>query len=273
MKNIKSSNSGDQPSVLSFTLAQSSSVQREAHQKLAGFAKVLAGGRVVGINNQKTFADRMISDGVSKYRPKVGHGEIPIEQVILESVATNLEAGLKLLDKQELALARMGGRLSEMALCLNRSRQDISLQESAQVDFSKARANFRSLAKETFDHTALFSSGPSEPIRVAVPARRHWEEYSIDRCDLKKPGFIAIDSGKVSAHTEGVFLDPKTFNRVFLEWRFLCTNNRMQWFLIRDQWKSVLRTLKHFLGGRRWIAPPFPDDPDGAPPRNPHILN
>jgi len=247
MKNIKSSNSGDQPSVLSFTLAQSSSVQREAHQKLAGFAKVLAGGRVVGINNQKTFADRMISDGVSKYRPKVGHGEIPIEQVILESVATNLEAGLKLLDKQELALARMGGRLSEMALCLNRSRQDISLQESAQVDF--------------------------EPIRVAVPARRHWEEYSIDRCDLKKPGFIAIDSGKVSAHTEGVFLDPKTFNRVFLEWRFLCTNNRMQWFLIRDQWKSVLRTLKHFLGGRRWIAPPFPDDPDGAPPRNPHIFN
>ena len=43
-----------------FLLAQSTGQQVKARPKLAGFAKVLAGGRVVGLKREAPFADRMI---------------------------------------------------------------------------------------------------------------------------------------------------------------------------------------------------------------------
>ena len=43
-----------------FLLAQSTNQQVKARPKLAGFAKVLAGGRVVGLKREAPFVDRMI---------------------------------------------------------------------------------------------------------------------------------------------------------------------------------------------------------------------
>ena len=91
-----------------FLLAQSSPPPREQRSKLAGFAKVLAGGRVVGLNKEKPFADRLLAEGVTCHLQTSGLDDPKVEQIIRESVATNLEAGVKLLDKQEVALARCG---------------------------------------------------------------------------------------------------------------------------------------------------------------------
>ncbi len=260
-------------SALPFALSQSAGNSKLAHRKLAGFAKVLAGGRVVGLQKEKPFPDRMLANGISNFDPKLNSPGVSVEQVILESVATNLEAGVKLLDKQEFALAKMGGRLSEMALSLNLARQNPDHAASAQITFEHSLATFRSLSKETFDHTALFSIGPAKPVTVAVPAHSYWEGLSIDRCNLSSPGIRAVNSGKVSPSSTGLLLDPQTFTKAFAEWRELCAVNRLQWHLIYDRWRSITTTLKHLLGGRRWNAPPFPDDLRGEHLLRPHKYN
>jgi len=258
---------------LPFALSQSAQVQRASHAKLAGFAKVLAGGRVVGLQREKPFADRMLADGLSGYQAKSSTQGTPVEQVILESVATNLEAGVKLLDKQEFVLAKMGGRLSEMALCLNIARQNLEQSGQAQSTFEQARSILRKLSKETFDHTALFSMGPAKPITVVVPSLNHWEGLSIDRGNLSSPGLKTVDSGKVSPGAQGLLLDPQSFTKAFEEWRNLCAVNRLQWHLIYDRWQGILSSLKHFLGGRRWTPPSFPDDKCSGPLSRPHLNN
>ena len=184
--------------VVPFLLSQSSTPSRQPKNKLAGFAKVLAGGRVVGLNKEKPFADRMIADGVDFQIQDAGLDDPKVEQIILESVATNLEAGVKMLDKQEVTLARMGGRLSEMALSLNRAAPDLSQSNDAQSQFEESRHHFRMITKETFDHTALFSMGPSKPITIAVPVGKVWEGLSIDRCNLKTQASILYKWGKLA---------------------------------------------------------------------------
>ena len=168
MKDLTKALSSSHPGALPFALAQSTTNPRHTHTKLTGLAKVLAGGRVVNMRKEKPFADRMLSDGLSNYRPT--DASICLEHVILESVATNLEAGVKLLDKQEFTLAKMGGRLSEMALSLNLARQKLEPVDIAQKSFEQSLEKFRVLTKETFDHTALFSTGPAKPVTVAAPA-------------------------------------------------------------------------------------------------------
>ena len=254
-----------------FLLAQSTGQQVKARPKLAGFAKVLAGGRVVGLKREAPFADRMI--GFNLGSPPNTSPPKPVEQLILESVATNLEAGVKILDKQELALAQMGGRLAEIALALNRAREIPEGREESQVLFERARSDLQKLSKETFDHTALFSMGPSKPIVVAVPSKSKWLGLSIDRCDLAKPGLLSIDRGKVNPCAHGLLLDPESISRAFDEWRRHCASNRLQWNLIYSRWQGIVSTIKHFLGGRRWVAPPFPDDADKGPLSRPHRDN
>jgi hypothetical protein len=256
-----------------FLLAQSSTPTRQPRNKLVGFAKVLAGGRVVGLNKEKPFADRMLADGVTCHIQEAGLDDPKVEQIILESVATNLEAGVKLLDKQEVALARMGGRLSEMALSLNRVRADLAQSLDAQAKFEESRHHLQMIAKETFDHTALFSMGESKPITIAVPAGKAWEGLSIDRCNLKSPGFEALRIGKVSPSAKGLLLDPETFTLVFKEWRHLCAGNRLQWNLVYSRWQSIVSTLKYFLGGRRWTPPLLPDETKQGGLRRPHLNN
>ena len=273
MKNLHEASTGIGLSPPPFTLAQSVGNPQLAHKRLAGFAKVLVGGRVIGLDRSKPFADRMLAEGVAQFQNKRCPKDTSIQQIILESVATNLEAGVKLLDRQELALAKMGGRLSEMALALNQARSDSSMHQSAQLKFQHSRENFRSLSKETFDHTALFSMGPAKPITIAVPAGSHWEGLSIDRCNLKTPGLHAIEYGKVSPSSNGLLLDPDTFTRAFAEWRTMCAGNRLQWHLVYQRWQSIVRQFKYFLGGRRWDPPPFPSDDDGGPLQRPHLGN
>jgi len=256
-----------------FLLAQSSTPTRQPRNKLAGFAKVLAGGRVVALSKEKPFADRMLADGVTCHIQEAGLDDPKVEQIILESVATNLEAGVKLLDKQEVALARMGGRLSEMALALNKVRADISHALEAQSKFEESRQHLQKIAKETFDHTALFSMGKSKPITIAVPAGKVWEGLSIDRCNLKTPGFEALNVGKVSPGARGLLLDPETFTLVFKEWRHLCASNRLQWHLVYSRWQSIVSTLKYLLGGRRWPPPLLPDESQKAGLSRPHLKN
>jgi len=256
-----------------FLLAQSTLPSRPPKNKLAGFAKVLAGGRVVGLNKEKPFADRMLADGVAFQIQNSGLDDSAVEQIILESVATNLEAGVKLLDKQEFALAKMGGRLSEMALSLNRSRADLKNSLDAQMQFEDSRHHLQSIAKETFDHTALFSMGAAKPITLAVPAGNAWEGLSIDRCNLSTPGFDAIKSGKVSPTAKGLLLDPETFTLAFKEWRHLCAGNRLQWHLVYSRWQGIVSTLKHFWGGRRWSPPPLPDESKQGFLKRPHLNN
>ena len=256
-----------------FALAQSSQQQSGKNRsQLSGFAKVLAGGRVVSLNKHKPFADRMLADGVANCLD-ANHNDVSIEQIILESVATNLEAGVKLIDKQEFALAQMGGRLSEMALLLNQARCSSDFQDVAQSKFEESRTTFRSIAKTTFDHTALFSVGPAKPVTVIVPAKNHWEGLSIDRCNLKKPGLSAIEVGKVSPSANGLLLDPQSFSAAFEEWRMLCAVNRLQWHLLYQRWQGIVRTLRDFIGGRRWTPPPFPSDDAPGPVKRPNLLN
>jgi hypothetical protein len=273
MKDITNINAPSNLSALPFALSQSTPSTRQTHPVLAGFAKVLSGGRVVNLQKDKPFVDRMLSDGISTYPTEPNKINPPLEQVILESVAINLEAGVKLLDTQELVLAKMGGRLSEMALSFNIARQNIEHAQDAQQSYEDSLANFRRLSKETFDHTALFSMGTAKPVTVVVPTRTKWEGLSIDRCNLSTPGLQSLDVGKVSPHAKGLLLDSTAFTFAFNEWRSMCANNRLQWHLVYNRWRLIVDILKHFIGGRKWCPPPFPDDLKQGTLSRPHLNN
>jgi hypothetical protein len=238
--------------------------------RLAGFAKVLAGGRVVKLDNTKTFGERFLGYDIQPNNSSPGFSS---DQAILETIVANLEAGMNLIDKQELSLAKFGGRLAEIALALNKARETPEQADMAQSDFERSRNCLRSIAKETFDHTALFSNGPSKPITIAIPSKNHWVGLSIDRCDLAKPGLLSIDRGKVHPQAVGLLLDRESIQRAFEEWRFLCINNLMQSHLIKGTLGAFLGKLKDFIGGRRWVAPPFPDNRSPGPLKRPNLEN
>lgn len=222
------------------------------------FNKIVAGGCVVRLCDTKSIADRMIGDGVSKM---LGSSKTSLEttnKVILEMVVANLSAGVSLLDKQELMLAKIGGRLSEMALCLNHSRANPKNHLDAQTRFEVSRANYRSFIKETFDHTALFSMGPANPVVVAIPNSSYWELLFIDRCNVDRPGLRSIEAGKVSPLGDGLLLDPQSFARAFGEWRLLCANNRMQWHLLHSHWQSMCMKLSTKTSVKAFSLPELP---------------
>ena len=110
-------------------------------KNLSGFAKVLVDGKVVGVDQSKTFQERMIGRVCS------GHHKSSKQKnqgfALLESVSANLEAGMRLLDKQELSLAKIGGKLSEIALALNQARQSAEKQPESQERFILARDDLR----------------------------------------------------------------------------------------------------------------------------------
>ena len=114
--------------------------------RLAGFAKVLAGGRVVKLDNTKTFGERFLGYDIPSSNSSPG---LSSDQAILETIVANLEAGVNLIDKQELSLAKFGGRLAEIALALNKARETPEHADMAQSDFERSRNCLRSIAKET----------------------------------------------------------------------------------------------------------------------------
>jgi hypothetical protein len=239
-----------------------------------GFAKIIAGGRIVRPDPNKPELARMVtgdSKMVNDTALKSAHAK-----AVLESVTTNLEAGIGLVDRQETALAKIGGKLSEIALILNqvknpKSTEDLRIQY--QSDFIESRDGIRKLALETFDQTALFSNGPAKPITIAVPTLDSWEGVSIDRANLKQPGLQTVDSGKVFGPGVGFFLDAGSIKKAFQEWRRLCLNNRLQWGLLVDRLRGVNRSFEKFRKDRNWRVPSFPSKSQLGPLKRPNRNN
>ena len=239
-----------------------------------GFAKIIAGGRIVRPDPNKPELARMVtgdSKMVNDTALKSAHAK-----AVLESVTTNLEAGIGLVDRQETALAKIGGKLSEIALILNQVKNPKStedLRAQYQSDFIESRDGIRKLALETFDQTALFSNGPAKPITIAVPTLDSWEGVSIDRANLKQPGLQTVDSGKVFGSGAGFFLDAGSIKKAFQEWRRLCLNNRLQWGLLVDRLHGVNRSFEKFRKDRNWRVPSFPSKSQLGPLKRPNRNN
>lgn len=239
-----------------------------------GFAKIIAGGRIVRPDPNKPELARMVtgdSKMVNDTALKSAHAK-----AVLESVTTNLEAGIGLVDRQETALAKIGGKLSEIALILNQVKNPKStedLRTQYQSDFIESREGIRKLALETFDQTALFSNGPAKPITIAVPTLDSWEGVSIDRANLKQPGLQTVDSGKVFGSGAGFFLDAGSIKKAFQEWRRLCLNNRLQWGLLVDRLHGVNRSFEKFRKDRNWRVPSFPSKSQLGPLKRPNRNN
>jgi hypothetical protein len=250
---------------------------RPSEDQQQRFAKVVAGGRVTGIDSEKPYLERMVT-GASH---AVGQQANQLlskskEQAILESVSSNLEAGIQIIDHQETALAKIGGKLSDIALCLNRVKNpkaDEKERFSAQATCLLAKKEIKNLSQSTYDHAALFSNGPSKPITIAVPTQGEWEGLSVEKCDLSKPGFMVVNGGKVYGTGPGVSLDHGSISRAFSEWRNLCVQNRMQWSLLVERLQGICKTLKKVSQGGSWNMPEFPKDPKLGPLRRPHRNN
>ena len=238
------------------------------------FAKIIAGGRIVRPDPNKPELVRMVtgdSKMVNDTALKSAHAK-----AVLESVTTNLEAGIGLVDRQETALAKIGGKLSEIALILNQVKNPKSTEElriQYQSDFIESRDGIRKLALETFDQTALFSNGPAKPITIAVPTLDSWEGVSIDRANLKQPGLQTVDIGKVFGSGAGFFLDAGSIKKAFQEWRRLCLNNRLQWGLLVDRLHGVNRSFEKFRKDRNWRVPSFPSKSQLGPLKRPNRNN
>jgi hypothetical protein len=249
-------------------------IQSKDISRQKGFAKVVAGGRIIRIDSNKPYLERMVTGGIpeSPQKEKVNSREL----AVLESITANLEAGVQLVDSQETSLAKVGGKLSEMALCLNRTKSPDStdtLRQEMQGKFSKAKDCIFKESIESFDQTALFSNGPSKPVTIAVPTRGEWEGLSIDRADLGQPGLKTVMSGKLFGEEPGFFLDHGSIKRAFSEWRSLCTQNRMNWGMLVDRLHGISLLQEKILSGDRWKLPDFPSDPKMGPLRRPHRNN
>lgn len=240
-------------------------------KKLAGFPKILAAGRVVNLDASKSFLERFVGcqeAAVSSFQKNASRN-----QVVLETVVANLEAGVQLIEMQELSLAKFGGRLAEIALSLNKAREYADRSQEAQSEFEQSRHQLRSIAKETFDHTALFSNGPAKPITLVIPTRTHWEGLSIQRLNLSQPGLLSIDRGKVCPEASGLLLDSESVQRAFNEWRSLCLMVGMQSVFFSSKLHIFVEKLKGIIGGMRWEAPPLPNDDHPGPIQRPNLYN
>ncbi len=239
-----------------------------------GFAKIIAGGRIVRPDPHKPEIERMVIGDKFNYK----NNSVPSshERAVLESVSINLEAGIAMVDKQETALAKIGGKLSEIALALNQVKSPRSCEKartSSQVKFEESRDRIREIAQETFDHVALFSNGPSKPVTIAVPSSNAWEGINIDRSNLNQPGLQVVDKGKVYGNSPGFFLDSGSITKAFNEWRSLCIHNRLQWGLLFERLHGITRSLKNFGKGKTWRVPPFSSQPKLGPLRRPNRNN
>ena len=244
------------------------------------WTKVIAGGRIVRLDSDKPYLERMVT-GNSNVSQDITKTTDALEakskeEAIMESVASNLEAGIQMVDHQETALAKIGGKLSEIALCLNRVRNPkatMEMKEAAQESLEEAQQKISDLSQKTFDHVALFSNGPSKPLTIAVPTLNEWEGLSVERSNLAQPGLQTLKAGKVFGNKPGIFLDHGSIKRAFAEWRQLCIQNRLQWGLLIDRLQGVCRTLVKIKEGKTWNLPRFPKDPKLGPLRRPHRNN
>lgn len=240
-----------------------------------GFAKVVAGGRIIRIDSQKPYLERMVT-GTSSPMETVTQKAKSKELALLESITANLDAGIKFVDQQETSLAKIGGKLSEMALCLNKTRcpdSDHTERTELQEKFSLAKDSIFKESISSFDHSALFSNGPSKPLTIAVPNHGEWEGLSIERSDLGQTGLKTVMGGKVYGDGPGFHLDHGAIKRAFSEWRSLCTSNRLSWGMLVDRLHGISSLHQKILDGTSWRIPEFNSNPSYGPLRRPHRNN
>ena len=236
-----------------------------------GFAKVVAGGRIIRLRKDAPFYERLVTGE----QTVTSTSDAIHSKAVLDSVTANLEAGINMVDKQETCLAKIGGRLSDIAMALNHVRDpESSVEEKteAQKNFESARDKIRKIAVETYDNTALFSNGPAKPVTIAVPSRKKWEGLSVDRANLSQPGLITVDKGKVFGDAEGYTLEPGSIKRAFEEWRSLCISNRMQHSLLSNRLHAIKQKVRDLMSGDSWEAPSEPVNQNG-PLSRPHLNN
>lgn len=246
-------------------------ISKPRPSSLRGFAKVVAGGRVVRPDADLPFLERMVT-GTNPTQVEVKSRE----SAILESVASNLEAGINIVDQQELGLAKIGGKLADISLSLNTCRAPkatISVREKAQQDLEFAKACIREISQFVYADTPLFANGPSKEITIAVPNRGEWEGLSITRPDLDLPGMKTVLNGKVHGDSDDFFLDSPSIRRAFHEWRTHCIENRLLWGNLKDRLHGVFRKLTELDKGGKWMLPLFPSDPKIGPLRRPNRNN
>jgi len=240
-----------------------------------GFAKVVAGGRIIRIDSQKPYLERMVT-GTSSPGETVTQKTKSKELALLESITANLDAGIKFVDQQETSLAKIGGKLSEMALCLNKAKcpdSDHTERTELQEKFSQAKDAIFKESISSFDHSALFSNGPSKPLTIAVPNHGEWEGLSIERSDLGQTGLKTVMGGKVYGDGPGFHLDHGAIKRAFSEWRTLCTSNRLSWGMLVDRLHGISSLHQKILDGTPWRIPEFNSNPGYGPLRRPHRNN
>lgn len=240
-----------------------------------GFAKVVAGGRIIRIDSQKPYLERMVT-GTSSPGVTVANKAKSKELALLESITANLDAGIKFVDHQETSLAKIGGKLSEMALCLNEVKSPDSghtERTELQAKFSQAKDAILKESLSSFDHSALFSNGPSKPLTIAVPNHGEWEGLSVERSDLGQVGIKTLMNGKVYGDGPGFHLDHGTIKRAFAEWRSLCTSNRLSWGMLVDRLHGISSLRQKILNGNQWTIPEFNSNPKFGPLRRPHRNN
>ena len=248
-------------------------LNRQKTAPKGGFSKVVAGGRVIRLQSDKPFMERMITGYSIPGSPPTNELN---SLAVLESIQSNLEAGIDLIDCQETGLAKIGGRLSEIALSLNQVQSPRSTPEdrvSSQQRFEDCQAAIRKLALLTYDGAALFSSGPSKPITITIPTKGRWEGLSIERGDLGQPGLVTVDKGKVYGESPCYLLDSGSIKRACEEWRALCITNRMQWGLLRDRLRGIVNCLLDFDRHRPWKIPELQSGALIGPLRRPNQNN
>ena len=186
---------------------------------IQGFPKVVAGGRIIRIDSSKPYLERMVTGHESNATSSSSKESKTKDLAVLETISANLNAGIKFVDRQETSLAKIGGKLSEMALCLNKVNCPTSSHEdrlTTQKKFESAKESLFRESISSFDQSALFSNGPSKPLTIAVPNRGEWEGLSIDRLDLGQPGISTVMKGKVYGDGSGFHLDHDSIKRAFL---------------------------------------------------------
>ena len=255
---------------------QKASQHSQHKDPIAGFPKVVAGGRIIRIDSSKPYLERMVTGHDSNASSNLTKESKSKDLAVLATITANLNAGIKFVDRQETSLAKIGGKLSEMALCLNKVNSPTSSHEdrvTTQKKFESAKESLFRESISSFDQSALFSNGPSKPLTIAVPNRGEWEGLSIDRSDLGQPGISTVMKGRVYGEGSGFHLDHDSIKRAFSEWRSLCTDNRLNWGMLADRLHGISSIYKKICDGGSWQLPAFPLDPKQGPLRRPHRNN
>ena len=241
-----------------------------------GFPRVVVDGSFVRVDQSKPFYERMVSKCPALSTGTHTDSNTKHTLAVLESVTCNLEAGVEMLNLQENSLAKIGGRLADIALSLNKAKALQSSSEDlrvSQIKFDESRDKIREIAKSTYKHVALFSNGPAAPIAIAVPVLSSWEGLSIQRADISSPGLKTVDSGKIHGDQKGYYLDHGSIKRAFDEWKTLCINNRLQWGLLRDNIHRLKKSASQLHSGGKWRIPLPPSSQGNGRLNRPHKNN